>query len=373
MRKRAMKVHFSSDDSIEGLRTVLESSLADRHCRSLLVLGSIQNRWSHRQASCIFRGLEVPCFGGLFPALIHEGALFQKGVMVIALPFDAEVKVLSAIDARERIDVMTSIFTKADTKNLSTIFSVVDSSLRYTSTLVERIYQLHGLEGNFIGGGAGAIGKRDVPCVISNRGLHAGVAVLAKINVASAVGIAHGWEAVSDVMRITDVEANVLREIDYRPAEEAYKSLVESIAGAKQDWSDFYSISSAYPFGMRRMSGKVVVRDPVECADGNLLCVGEFPSRSFVTLLSGNTEKLIEAARQAMMQSSKLSPQQYGFRLIFNCVSRQLFLGPRFVDELNVLHNESLQQVGALSIGEIANNGLDFLEFYNKTCVVCDF
>jgi hypothetical protein len=63
--------------------------------------------------------------------------------------------------------------------------------------------------------------------------------------------------------------------------------------------------------------------------------------------------------------------------LLVDCISRVLFLGPRFGEELQAAHRR-LQQAGGpqvplfgvLSLGEIANNGTYLLEFYNKTFVL---
>ncbi|HEY8905633.1 MAG TPA: FIST C-terminal domain-containing protein, partial [Rhodoferax sp.] len=52
-----------------------------------------------------------------------------------------------------------------------------------------------------------------------------------------------------------------------------------------------------------------------------------------------------------------------------DCISRVLFLGPDFPKEM-VAVNTGQPLIGALTLGEIANNGSDFLEFFNKTAVV---
>ena len=59
-----------------------------------------------------------------------------------------------------------------------------------------------------------------------------------------------------------------------------------------------------------------------------------------------------------------------GTTLIMDCISRSICLGKRFPHELEVLQVTGHLQVGALTIGEVANNGQDYLEFYNKTAVV---
>ena len=55
---------------------------------------------------------------------------------------------------------------------------------------------------------------------------------------------------------------------------------------------------------------------------------------------------------------------------LIDCISRALFLGDDFIDEIKAVSEANTPMIGALSLGEIANNGREYLEFYNKTCVV---
>jgi hypothetical protein len=59
-----------------------------------------------------------------------------------------------------------------------------------------------------------------------------------------------------------------------------------------------------------------------------------------------------------------------GVALTIDCISRGLLLGEGLKAELEALTVPGLPQVGALTIGEIANNGFEFLEFHNKTTVL---
>jgi hypothetical protein len=47
-----------------------------------------------------------------------------------------------------------------------------------------------------------------------------------------------------------------------------------------------------------------------------------------------------------------------------------LFLEDKFSQEINAVWSADQPLVGACTIGEIANSGSDYLEFYNKTSVV---
>ena len=52
-----------------------------------------------------------------------------------------------------------------------------------------------------------------------------------------------------------------------------------------------------------------------------------------------------------------------------DCISRVLFLGERIVDELETAAGDR-ELYGALTLGEIADDGRNYLEFYNKTSVL---
>jgi len=59
-----------------------------------------------------------------------------------------------------------------------------------------------------------------------------------------------------------------------------------------------------------------------------------------------------------------------GLHIFMDCISRVLFLGAGFEEELEAVVQDNLPMVGACTIGEIANCGTEFLEYYNKTAVM---
>jgi len=66
-----------------------------------------------------------------------------------------------------------------------------------------------------------------------------------------------------------------------------------------------------------------------------------------------------------------LSPATpYAGTLVFDCISRALFLQDHFAQELAAVAQGQSPLFGALTIGEIANSGRSYLEFFNKTTVV---
>lgn len=60
------------------------------------------------------------------------------------------------------------------------------------------------------------------------------------------------------------------------------------------------------------------------------------------------------------------------FTLFIDCISHVLFMGEAFHQELDAVYDENIYFIGALTLGEIANNKKHYLEFYNKTAVIAN-
>ena len=89
-------------------------------------------------------------------------------------------------------------------------------------------------------------------------------------------------------------------------------------------------------------------------------------------VLHGEAESLLAAAATTV-EKAKASfgsaRPELAVRMFIDCISRVLFIGDDFVHELEAVdRGEPL--FGALTLGEIANSGHEYLEFFNKTSVM---
>jgi len=118
------------------------------------------------------------------------------------------------------------------------------------------------------------------------------------------------------------------------------------------------------------MAAEQIVRDPYRvAADGSMTCFGEMPEGEFVTVLQGDPDSLVAAA-QAAHDHALSGARRPDALCVFDCVSRMLYLDEEFDRELDAVRSETLPLFGALTIGEIANDGSGHLDYYNKTAVV---
>ena len=190
----------------------------------------------------------------------------------------------------------------------------------------------------------------------------------------SGIGVAHGWEPVAGPLKVTGAEGHKLISLNWRPAL-PYIGGSGKISGNSFDHGDFFQLAKGFPFGIVKLAREMVVRDPIVVDGTSLICVGEVPLNSLVYILKGNTDSLIAGALKARQLAEKsywqpVKGKKEGPPITFfiDCVSRVLFLQSDFERELEAVYTEG--PVGSVNLGEIANTGKSYLEYYNKTSVV---
>ena len=154
-----------------------------------------------------------------------------------------------------------------DNDDLKTLMVFVDGLSQRIAAFIDALYAIFGLEINYIGAGAGSLSLKQKPCLITNNGLMEDGAVLASLSIESGVGVSHGWTPISDPYKVTESERNVIKSLDWHPAFDVYKSVVEAHSGTPFASKPFFDIAQAYPFGIAKMGSERVVRDPLALDD----------------------------------------------------------------------------------------------------------
>lgn len=368
-----MTIYLDSQGTASGLEKILAQALGQDKTESLLVLACDANGFTPQQIDPIVQSVPVPLFGGTFPAILHQQSKLERGTIVVALPAKAtciHIDRLSTtdIDFIELIDDQIKI-----PPDFSTMFIFVDAFAKRINALINALFTIYGLEHNYIGGGAGSLEMQSKPCILTNTGIHSGGAIIAMLKLTSSVGVSHGWQSIAGPFRITESDGTIIQSIDWRPALELYREELMARGASRLTSDNFYAVAKAYPFGITKLGAERVVRGPFSFTpEGYLLCVGEVETGSFVDILNGDAQSLILAARRARQLSQDRLPCEIEkpLCLFIDCISRVLFLKDNFFQELNAVSVEGQPLVGACTIGEIANSGNDFIEFYNKTAVV---
>ncbi len=375
----SMRVQFYSSETPEALKAAIEESNNDNQFQSHIVIAGDANDWSADDLDDWLKQQTIPVFGAVFPQIIHEKDNYEKGFIVVSLSDALDWKVVDGLSAMEKdydddIGDVSDDWSDGDTD--STLLVFADGMSSRIAALIEALFFNFGLDRNFVGGGAGSLSFQQKPCILCPDGFLEDVALLLHIPLNSGVGVAHGWQPVTEQIKVTKSDRNVILELDYKDAFDYYKKIVNEQSGQSIGVDNFFDIAKSYPFGIVKIDAEMVVRDPLmPTEDGKgLVCVGEVPEECFVKILKGTPENLISAAGTARQLAEEDWNSRYEGNaeagLFIDCISRVLFLENQMADEIaNV--SENLPLFGALTLGEIANNGTDYLEFYNKTAVLC--
>lgn len=367
-----MIIDIDRSGTLEGFEAVLQRVAAHPEVSTLLVLAADANDHRPANTDAILQRVPKPLYGGVFPALVWGRELLDRGTIVIGSKKPAHTTVVHSLsDPSQSLAAQVTDAVMQDAEG-ALLFVFVDGFSRRIAALVRALFEEFGLENNFIGGGAGSLSMQQKPCLLTNHGMQEDAAIILQLQWPSGIGVSHGWEIISEPLKVTAAEGTTIRELNYEPAITVYRRIVEPVAGKAVTTDGFFDVAKGFPFGIRKIGSEVIVRDPLFLTpDGALVCVGEVPEGAFVHVLRGESERLIQAARAAgdLATAAFDRTRKPAFRFLIDCISRSLFLEQRFGEELAVL-DDGLPMLGALTLGEIANSGHEFLEFYNKTAVV---
>ncbi|MEM6347908.1 MAG: FIST N-terminal domain-containing protein [Bacteroidota bacterium] len=368
-----MNIFLDDSGSVAGFQSLLKQALATDQVEGLLILACDANGFTPESIDPILAQLSIPVIGGVFPEIIYTKEKYQKGSIVATLSSKPDLHIIKGL-SDESIDFSFAVGEQIpDRKEAKTMMIFVDGLSSRIASLIEGVFIAFGLDCNYIGGGAGSLSFEQGPCLFTPEGMLEDCAIIGLLDVESGIGVQHGWENISGPYKVTQSDRTIIQKLDGQTAFEVYKEVVEKASGQVFSDDNFFAIAKGYPFGINRLGDEKIVRDPIVVnEEGGLVCVGEVPQDSYVYILKGQTTSLVFAASKARALGEYSFPEgsKAQTHLFIDCISRVLFMEDEFYRELEAVYDESTPLLGALTLGEIANFGQEFLEFYNKTAVL---
>lgn len=358
------------DASLDLLRAGLQSLDQDPAVGAIWVFAADAEGYTPEALDPVLRSLSKPVFGGVYPQLIWGAQRFERGAALVGLGCPLQLTVIERLSALS--DEPDARLRHAIPENLpanSCVSVAVDGLSSGIARFITQLFNEHGTVQPYFGGGAGSLSLQPKPCVITPQGLLQDAAVVVTLPLQAGLGVSHGWRIISEAFKVTALDRNRIIELNHRPAMEVYSEILASQGAPAFGPDNFFDIAKGYPFGLRRLGGEIIVRDPIQVRpDGSLVCVGELPPEAFVHVLEGSPDALVAAAAQARADADSKVPEPEQ-RVFIDCISRVLFLQDEFGAELAAVAGHQAV-VGALTLGEVAGDLGGFLEFYNKTAVV---
>ena len=358
-----MYYHKLSDISFSSI--VIETNSAD--CKLVFIAEK-----SAKYAQTLidnFNANNIKLFGGIYPTIFADMNNYDEGFLIISIPRVEKILRISSLDD-------TTFDVELKLEDIHTAVLLTDGLMDGTDAFLRKVYSKFGKQMNIVGGGAGFMTLKQNPCIFTNEGIFQDGGILAFFKEQSKIGVKHGWEVFDGPFIATSTVKNVIKELNWRPAFEVYKETIESKSAYRFRDGNFIDIAKVFPFGIYKEGTEFIVRDPFILNDDNsIACISEVPENSTLQILTGDPETLINAAKEVAAMT--LNPDiDNSCLLVFDCITRVMYLGEKFENELSAMKNiygsDRSKLRGVATLGEIASSGMGFVEFYNKTIVACN-
>jgi methyl-accepting chemotaxis protein len=198
------------------------------------------------------------------------------------------------------------------------------------------------------------------------------------------VGVCHGHVPLSHALKlkVTKAQGNIVSEINGRPAWDVWVEETRESAAKRSVDPDKLSPDEIGGFLLRYEAGLATgssykVRAPLSRADdGSLGFACGMPEGTEFTITESEPEQQVESAREAARRAlAQVGNTPVAGAVVFDCICRNLILGPRFASAVHSIADElgGVQIAGLETYGEIALDAGDMSGFHNTTTVVLTF
>jgi len=314
--------------------------------------------------------LEMPKYegvnlcGAIFPRIVFKDKTYASGIIVAKLNQNAALQIID-------MDNPYQLHPTADTNSVLTI---VDGFSTQIADFLEAIYSILPENAKLIGGGAGKTCLIQEPVIFDTYRFYMNAAIIITSSSSIGIGVKHGWNSLFGPFIATTCKGNLLEKINYKDAFSVYKEAIEKDSDMRFDSTPFFKISQRYPLGIVRYNKDFLVREPMTTNGINLSLAGKLDENSVLSILKAEKEDLLQAAKEAA-EISRSDKEDETIQSVFlvDCLSRYALLDTCFKEEVHAISKVFDKKTtiwGVISLGEIANDNQEGIEFYNNTCVV---
>ncbi len=313
--------------------------------------------------------LDGEVLGAVVPYLIAGKEIVEKGVAVLPLTAGRDHAFTTSMETSPA-EMKRALGSTENYRSLVLFLDGLSPHMdRYIGALNDNVGKI-----GVLGTGVGYKDLTPRPVIFDRDGFHRDWALMLGTDVRMQVGAKHGWRTIHGPLVVTRAENNVLYELNNKPAFEVYREVLADLEGVAIDQQHFFDVAKSYPFGISSfLGGEIVIRDPIMAGDdGSLTIVSSVKEMDSLYIMKGEEAELIDS-------SSSLSRETFAYAtgtsaILFDCISRVLFLGEAFSKEVEGVFdgsgNPDLKIFGVTSIGEITNIGYEEVKVLNKTTLL---
>lgn len=347
----------------------------------------------------------VQLFGGVFPGVFDTETIMDRGSILAGFKSDVHILVLENITADSILPQiekgLAPIRDKLLRNHFKTLFVFGDGFGENNLHLINglnHIVQKRPL--HVIGGMTGrSLVQTSQFTVFTPQRIIQNGAVLVFTQLASSLGVKHGWEPIEGTkFEITQTNGCFVERLNGLPAFDRYIKFITSfdkrgnvLLDQIKNPHEFFNLAVRYPLGLiREHNGETIYidRTPLSFgADKSLQFSAEIPvgTRACILRMKGESDEercqaLSSAAKQAYLESKNNFPPGIENKrvIMMDCFGRKLTvenMGRSYSQvELKEITQDQGQThhspIGVLTFGEISSMGDNSVELHNKTAVI---
>ena len=148
-----MEIQVDKKGTIEEFNSAVNCVLENKSVKCLLILACDANEFTPFKIDEHLKNIPVPIFGGIFPQIIFGNEKLENSTIIAGLSKKPNVQIIPNLsDTRfEYEDIIDEKIP--DIGQTKTMFVLVDGFSKRISALVDSLFNVFGLEVNYIGGG----------------------------------------------------------------------------------------------------------------------------------------------------------------------------------------------------------------------------
>lgn len=310
--------------------------------------------------------------GVVVPHLIKNRELISEGIALLKLEKDTSFLEISDMRNEEH----TNLASKLIEHQSSSLFLFVDGLSSQFDTFISHLNALIDSDTtSVLGSGVGLKNLTHQAVIFDQNDIYTDHALIIGTDFQINANVHHGWHSIYGPLVVTKSKDNVIYELNGEKAFDVYQRTLKEIEDIDICSENFFDIAKGHPLGIMTFSdNEFIIRDPItNNADGSITIVSSVNEYDSLYIMKGKKETLIESSKQL---SNQVFSKNIGrTALLFDCISRVLFLEDDFQEELDALTptdtlEEEYKVFGFTCVGEITNAQFNSIKVLNKTTLL---
>lgn len=306
----------------------------------------------------------INCVGCSTAGEISANRVTTDGISIVVVRFESESSVkihqTTLPDMPSSFDTGHSLASMIELRGLKSVYLLAPGVEINGSALLEGMMTRLPQQIGISGGLAGDNGAFEQTYILHPDGIDSRSVVAVAFygdSLTFDYGARGGWRSFGPARRVASAEANLLFELDDKPALEIYKAYLGEYA------DDLPASGLLFPFEVLNEEGEPtgIIRTilGVDEQRKSLVLAGEVNENQYLRLMNASTEDLISGAIEAVAPISKknIDDDSHCLALVTSCVGRKLVMGDRVEEEIEEVArqlNNNTTIAGFYSYGEIS-------------------